>query len=94
MFNRIGQYDAEYANNDGYHSTGTGIAGNTVSTTINGKSYTATIGSDGKYEIKLNDGLGHFSHSNADGRADYGESESVTKDVTIPPLTIKNSTQR
>lgn len=73
--------------------TGTGIAGNTVSTTINGKSYTATIGSDGKYEIKLNDGLSGVTSVTVTqtGEADYGESESVTKDVTIPPLTIKSS---
>ncbi|MCT3065673.1 cell surface protein [Lactiplantibacillus pentosus] len=41
--------------------TGSGIAGNTVSTTINGTTYTATIGSDGKYEIKLNNTLNGVS---------------------------------
>ncbi|MBU7493280.1 cell surface protein [Lactiplantibacillus pentosus] len=74
--------------------TGSGIAGNTVSTTINGTTYTATIGSDGKYEIKLNNTLNGVSSVTVTqtGDADYGESESVTKDVTVAPLTIKSTT--
>lgn len=72
--------------------TGTGIAGNIVTTTINGQVYTATIGSDGKYVIKLNDNLSGVSSVTVTqtGDAGYGEVGTATADVTVAPLAIKS----
>lgn len=69
------------------------IVGNIVSMIINGKLYMVIIGSDGKYEIKLNDGFSGviLVIVMQMGEVDYGEFELVIKDVMILLLIIKSS---
>jgi len=76
--------------------TGTGVSGNSVSTTINGQTYTAAVGTDGKYSITLKDfalnGVSQVTITQTPtqaGTAIYGEADgTATATVKAAPLTI------